>query len=49
MKYRKYRKYKPKVKPKRKRKNKLKIKGGSIFRPALKNLGTYWYCGLGRR
>ena len=49
MKYGKYRKYKPKVKPETKRKHKLKIKGRSIFRPALKNFGTYWYRDLERR
>ena len=49
MKYRKYRKYKPKSKPKTKRKHKLKIKGRNIFGTALKNFGSYWYRGLGRR
>ena len=49
MKYRKYRKYKPKAKPKIKRKHKLKIKGRVIFGTALKNFGTYWYRGLGER
>ena len=49
MKYRKYRKYKPKQNLKQKRKHKLKIKGCSIFGTALKNFGTYWYRGLGGR
>ena len=49
MKYRKYRKYKPKAKPKIKRKHKLKIKGRGIFGTALKNFETYWYRGLGER
>ena len=49
MKYRKYRKYKPNAKPKTKRKHKLKIKGCGIFGIVLKNFGTYWYRGLGRR
>ena len=45
MKYRKYRKYKPKARPKAKRKHKLRFKGHGIFGTGLQNFGTYWYRG----